>query len=169
MVLLKLIYRVNTETLKNEVSKVKDKTYHEKFSSLSKILGSKLNFEFYISSVWNKQKSELTKINFWTCFISEKVLKTDFAKDQNKTEDDLQMSFQCRSGQGSASAWLAYWSVTIFCADPWFSRWANPNGSFFHLWWCNVADKCCILGYNMYGFKASFFILYKLTFTNYPV
>ena len=29
-------------------------------------------------------------------------MKTDFAKDQNKTEDDLQMSFQCRSGQGSA-------------------------------------------------------------------
>ena len=101
MVLLKLIYRVNTETLKNEVSKVKDKTYHEKFSSLSKILGSNQNFEFYISS-------ELTKINFLTCFISKKVLKTDFAKDQNKTEDDLQMSFQCRSGQGSASAWLAY-------------------------------------------------------------
>ena len=38
MVLLKLIYRVNTETLRNEVSEVKDKTHHEKFSSWSKSL-----------------------------------------------------------------------------------------------------------------------------------
>ena len=69
MVSLILIYRVKTETLKKEVSKVKDKIHHKKLSSLSKILGSKQNFESNISS--KIFEHVLSRRKFWKLILQK--------------------------------------------------------------------------------------------------
>ena len=170
MVSLILIYRVKTETLKKEVSKVKDKIHHKKLSSLSKILGSKQNFESNISS--KIFEHVLSRRKFWKLILQKirirpkMIFRCHFNAIQDRGRHVRNTETQVNFAKVGFPKVGSKVFRPFFCVDPCFSRGANQN-SFFHLWWCYVADKCCILGNNMYGFKVSFFIFSKTTFTYY--